>query len=141
MRYAVILAILAGAAVALQVSFTAASQRALGPAVLVALSGLTTGLVAFASLPFFRVPELTGRVVVYAVASGVLGAFIVAAIAYAADLGGVARALSLVIASQLLASLLLDYSGVFGAGAEGLTLPRILGVVLILAGGVLVVRY
>ncbi len=109
MRYAVILAILAGAAVALQVSFTSASQRALGPAVLVALSGLTTGLVAFASLPFFRVPELTGRVVVYAVASGVLGAFIVAAIAYAADLGGVARALSLVIASQLLASLLLDY--------------------------------
>ncbi len=141
MRYAVILAILAGAAVALQVSFTSASQRALGPAVLVALSGLTTGLVAFASLPFFRVPELTGRTVVYAVASGVLGAFIVAAIAYAADLGGVARALSLVIASQLLASLLLDYLGVFGAGAEGLTLPRILGVVLILVGGVLVVRY
>ena len=141
MRYALILAVLAGAAVAIQVSFTAASQRALGPAVLVALSGSTTGLVALAALPFFRVPELTGRVVVYAALSGVLGAFIVAAIAYAADLGGVARALSLVIASQLLASLLLDYFGVFGAGAEGLTLPRVLGVGLILAGGVLVVRF
>ncbi len=77
----------------------------------------------------------------YAVLSGVLGAFIVAAIAYAADLGGVARALSLVIASQLLASLLLDYLGVFGAGAEGLTTLRVLGVALILAGGVLVMKY
>jgi transporter family-2 protein len=136
-----VLAVLAGAAVALQVSFTAASQRALGPAVLVALSGLTTGVVALAGVPFIRVPELTGRAVVYAVVSGVLGAFIVAAIAHAAGQGGVARALSLVIASQLLASLLLDYLGVFGAGAEALTLPRALGVALILAGGLLVVRY
>ncbi len=141
MRYAVMLAILAGAAVAVQVSFTSASQRTLGPAVLVSLSGLTTGIIALAALPFFRVPELTGRAVFYAVASGVLGAFIVAAIAYAADLGGVSRALSLVIASQLLASLLLDYLGVFGAGAEGLTLLRVLGVGLILTGGVLVVRF
>jgi bacterial/archaeal transporter family-2 protein len=141
LRYALMLAILAGAAIAVQVSFTSASQRTLGPAVLVSLSGLTTGAMALAALPFFRVPELTGRAVFYAVASGVLGAFIVAAIAYAADLGGVARALSLVIASQLLMSLLLDYYGVFGAGAEGLTLPRVLGVGLILAGGVLVVRF
>lgn len=141
MRYAVVLAVMAGAVVALQVSFTAASQRALGPVVLVAFSGLTTGAVALAGLPFARLPELTGRAVLYAVLSGVLGAFIVAAIAYAADMGGVARALSLVIASQLLMSLVLDYYGVFGAGAEGLSLLRVLGVVLILAGGVLVVRF
>ena len=75
MRYAVILAILAGAAVALQVSFTSASQRALGPAVLVTLSALTTGLVALAGLPLFRVPELGGRIISYAVASGVLSRF------------------------------------------------------------------
>ena len=141
MRYAVMLAILAGASIAVQVSFTSASQRTLGPAVLVSLSGLTTGAMALAVLPLFPVPELTGRAVFYAVASDVLGAFIVAAIAYAADVGGVARSLSLVIASQLLVSLLLDYYGVFGAGAEGLTSPRVLGVVLILAGGVLVVRF
>lgn len=141
MRYALVLAVLAGAAVALQVSFTSASQRALGPFVLVALSGLTTGLVALVCIPFVRVPELTSRAVLYAVASGVLGAFIVAAIAYAAGLGGVARALSLVIASQLLVSLILDSVGIFGAGADPLTLLRVVGVGLILAGGVLVVRY
>ena len=139
---AIVLALLAGATVALQVSFTAASQRALGPFVLVALSGMTTGLVALAGLPFLRaVPELDGRATVYAILSGVLGAFIVAAIAYAADLGGVARALSLVVASQLLASLFLDYLGVFGAGAEALNPLRVLGVALILVGGVLVVRF
>lgn len=141
MRLAIFLAILAGVAVALQVSFTSASQRPLGPFVLVAISGLTTGLIALAGVPFVRVPDFSGRAVVYAVLSGVLGAFIVAAIAYAADLGGVARALSLIIASQLLASLLLDYLGVFGAGAEGLTALRVLGVALIIAGGVLVVRF
>lgn len=141
MKLAVLLAVLAGAVVALQVSFTAAAQRTLGPFVLVALSGLTTGFVALACLPFARFPELTTRAVVYAIFSGVLGAFIVAAIAYAAGMGGVARALSLVIASQLLTSLFLDYLGLFGAGAEGLNPLRVVGVALILAGGVLVVRF
>ena len=54
--------------------------------------------------------------------------------------GGVARALSLVIASQLLLGLLLDALGIFGAGVE-LSWPMLLGVFLVLAGGILVVRY
>ena len=38
-----ILALLAGVCVAIQTSLTGAAQRTLGPAVLVAVSGLTTG--------------------------------------------------------------------------------------------------
>jgi transporter family-2 protein len=72
--------------------------------------------------------------------SGVLGAFIVGGIAFAAGQGGLARALSLVIASQLLVGLLLDALGLLGAGAQ-LSIPKVLGVLLILAGGVLVIRY
>src|SRR5215207_10071990 len=119
MRSTLILAVLAGVCVAVQTSLTGAAQRTLGPLVLVAISGLTTGV--FALLISFVVakPEFTGRAVGYAVASGVLGAVIVA---------------------QLIAGLVLDTLGIFGAGAD-FSVLKALGVLLIIAGGVLVVGY
>jgi bacterial/archaeal transporter family-2 protein len=65
---------------------------------------------------------------------------IVGSIAVAAGQAGVARALSLVIAAQLITGLVLDAVGVFGAGAD-FSIPRALGVALIIAGGALVVSY
>ena len=127
MRSILILAALAGVCVAVQASLTGAAQRSLGPAALV---------VSF----FVARPEFTGRAVVYALASGVLGAVIVGSIAVAAGQAGVARALSLVIAAQLITGLVLDALGVFGAGAD-LSIPKALGVALIIAGGALVVSY
>jgi transporter family-2 protein len=140
MRSTLILAVLAGVCVAVQTSLTGAAQRTLGPAVLVAISGLTTGGCALLVSLFVARPEFTGRAVGYAVASGVLGAVIVGSIAVAAGQGGVARALSLVIAAQLIAGLLLDALGVFGAGAD-FSIPKALGVVLIVVGGALVVSF
>lgn len=140
MRSTIILAVLAGVCVAVQTNLTGAAQRILGPPVMVALSGLTTGTLALAISLVLAKPEFTGRAVGYAVVSGILGAVIVGSIAVAAAEGGVARALSLVIATQLLASLLLEALGVFGADAS-FSVLKSLGVVLIVAGGVLVVRY
>jgi transporter family-2 protein len=140
MRSTIILAVLAGVCVAVQTNLTGAAQRVLGPPVLVALSGFTTGALALLVSLFWTRPEFTGRAVGYAVASGILGAIIVGAIAVAAAQGGVARALSLVIATQLLVSLLLEALGVFGADAS-FSLLKALGVALIVAGGVLVVRF
>lgn len=140
MRSTLILAVLAGVCVAVQTSLTGAAQRTLGPAVLVAISGLTTGGCALLVAFFVAKPEFTGRAVGYAVASGVLGAVIVGSIAVAAGQGGVARALSLVIAAQLITGLLLDALGVFGAGAD-FSILKALGVVLIVAGGALVVSF
>ena len=140
MRSILILAVLAGVCVAVQTSLTGAAQRTLGPAVLVAISGLTTGGCALLVSLFVARPEFTGRAVGYAVASGVLGAVIVGSIAVAAGQGGVARALSLVIAAQLIAGLMLDALGVFGAGAD-FSIPRALGVALIVVGGALVVSF
>ena len=140
MRSTIILAILAGVCVAVQTSLTGAAQRTLGPTVLVAISGLTTGACALLVSFFVAKPEFTTRAIVYALASGVLGAVIVGSVSVAAGQGGVARALSLVIAAQLIAGLLLDAFGVFGAGAD-FTIPKALGVVLIIAGGALVVSY
>ncbi len=140
MRSTIILAVLAGVCVAVQTNLTGAAQRILGPPVMVAFSGLTTGTLALAISLVLAKPEFTGRAVGYAVASGILGAVIVGSIAVAAAEGGVARALSLVIATQLLASLLLEALGVFGADAS-FSVLKALGVTLIVAGGVLVVRY
>ncbi len=140
MRSTIILAVLAGVCVAVQTNLTGAAQRVLGPPVMVAFSGLTTGTLALAVSLVLAKPEFTGRAVGYAVGSGILGAVIVGSIAVAAAQGGVARALSLVIATQLLASLLLEALGFFGAGAS-FSVLKALGVALIVVGGVLVVRY
>ena len=72
--------------------------------------------------------------------SGLLGAFILAAIVVAAGRAGLAQTLSLVIASQLLAGLLIDRKGLFGKAAADFGGLKVLGVVLVLVGGVLVVR-
>ena len=140
MRYAVVIAVLVGLSVATQTSFNAAAQRALGPAAFITISGLATGAVGLVITLFTARPELTSQGLMYSLASGLLGAFILGGIAFVAGQGGVARALSLVIASQLLFGLLLDALGFFGAGAE-ISLPKVLGVGLVLAGGILVVRY
>lgn len=140
MRLALLLALAAGVAVAVQTSFTSAAQKSIGPVAVVAVSGFTTGAVALAVLLVTARPEITGRAVGFALASGVLGAFIVGGIAFAAGQQGIARTLSVVIASQLIVGLLLDALGLFGAEPE-FSLPKAVGVALIVAGGVLVVRY
>ena len=140
MRHTLILAVIAGACVAVQTSLTGAAQRTLGPLVLASISGFTTGTFALLISLVVAKPEFTGRAVGYAAASGILGAVIVSSIAAAAGQAGVARALSLVIATQLIVGLLLDALGVFGAGAE-FSVLKALGVLLIIAGGVLVVGF
>lgn len=140
MRSTLILAVLAGLCVAVQTSLTGAAQRVLGPPVLVAISGLTTGIVALGVSLLIAKPEFTGRAVGYAVASGFLGAVIVGSIAVAAGQAGVARALSLVIATQLITGLVLDAFGIFGAGAD-FSVLKVLGVLLIIVGGALVVSF
>ena len=140
MRSTLILAVLAGVCVAVQTSLTGAAQRTLGPAALVAISGLTTGFCALLVSFFVTKPEFTGRAVTYAVVSGVLGAVIVGSVAAAAGQAGVARALSLVIGAQLITGLVLDALGIFGAGAD-FSIPKALGVVLIVVGGALVVSF
>ncbi len=140
MNPAVILAVSAGVAIALQVVANSIGLRDLGLGGLIGLSGLTTALAGLAWALFAARPEATGRALFCALASGLLGAFILAAIVLAANRGGLAQTLSLVIASQLIFGLTIDRLGVFGPVAQGVGLLKVLGVLLILAGGILVVR-
>jgi transporter family-2 protein len=137
---AVFLAVSAGVAIAFQVVVNSVGLRDLGPGALIGISGATTALAGLAWALFAARPEATGRALLCAVASGGLGAFILGSIVLAANRGGLAQTLSLVIASQLVFGLVIDRLGVFGPAEQGLGVLKILGITLILTGGVLVVR-
>lgn len=139
MNVGAILAAVAGVAIAAQVVVNTIGIRSLGVGALIGVSGLATAAAGFAVALFSR-PEFTGRAVVLGITSGVLGAFILGAIVIAAGRSGLAQTLSLVIASQLIAGLIIDRTGLFGQAAADFGPLKVLGVALILAGGVLVVR-
>lgn len=139
MNGAALLAILAGAAIAVQVVCNGFGLRDLGVGGLVAVSGLTTGAAGLAVALFSSRPEITGKALVFGVASGVLGTFILGGVVVAAQWGGLARTLSLVLAAQLLVGLVLDRAGLVGEPGE-FGLAKLAGVVLVLAGGLLLVR-
>jgi transporter family-2 protein len=139
MNTGAMLAALAGLAIAAQVVVNTLGIRSLGVGGLIGVSGLATAAAGFAMALFAR-PEFTGRAMLYAIVSGALGAFILGAIVLAAGRAGLAQTLTLVIASQLIAGLLIDRTGLFGPAVADFGLLKVLGVALVLVGGVLVVR-
>jgi transporter family-2 protein len=142
LNIAVLLPVAAGAAIAFQTVLNSMGMRFLGLGGLIGFSGLVTGLLGFTAAALFLArPEVTGRAIVYAVGSGVIGAFVLAAIVLSARMVGLGQTLSVLIASQLLVGLLVDRAGLFGPAVQDLGVFKVLGVVLILIGGVLVVRF
>jgi transporter family-2 protein len=141
MNYAVVLAVSAGAAIAFQTVFNSLGMRSLGLGAMIGVSALITSLLGFVTALFLAKPEVGVRALCYAVASGLIGAFVLAAIVLAANRAGLAQTLSLLIGSQLLVGLLVDRLGFFGPTVQSVGPLKVLGVLLVLVGGVLVVRY
>ena len=140
MNPAVFLAVSAGVAIALQVVVNSVGLKDLGLGALIGISGATTAFAELAWALFAARPDATGRALLCALASGLLGAFILASVVLAANRGGLAETLSLVIGSQLVFGLAVDRLGVFGPTAQSVGHLKVLGVLLILAGGIMVVR-
>lgn len=118
----------------------AVALQILGLGPLIWVSGLTTAVAGLALSFSLSRPVSTGRAIPCAVASGLFGAFIPSAIVLASVQGGVARTLSLVRASQLIAGLVVDRLGLLGPASREIGLTQLLGAALILVGGGLVVR-
>ena len=116
-------------------------MRYLGLGAMIGASALVTSLLGFLAALFLARPEASGRAIAYAVASGVIGAFVLGAIVLAARQAGLAQTLSLLIGSQLLAGLIVDRLGLFGPAVQDVGLLKVLGVVLVVVGAILVVRY
>jgi len=71
---------------------------------------------------------------------GAFGAFFVASAAYAAPRIGVATMLTLGVASQLVAAIAIDHLGALGVAQRAVSTGRVVGVLLVIAGAVLVRR-
>jgi len=139
--------ILAGALIALQGPINAQLARGLGMPVAAAAASFVAGSVVLIFITLvlsqvqgtaipWRVPPLWMFVV-----GGCLGAiFVTCALVLTPKLGAAAT-MAFIVAGQLLAGLLLDRLGYFDLAVREITLGRMTGAVLLLAGALLIRLY
>jgi transporter family-2 protein len=136
----ILLAIAAGLAVALQGQFMGAMDRTAGTATSVLI---TYGIGALAAAAYFalRRPAPSLRTIpLYAWTAGLLGLVIVGGIGYAAPRLGLAKTLIVTVAAQLLAAIVIDHFGFFGAQQRSIDASRAIGLGLTVLGAWLVVK-
>jgi transporter family-2 protein len=140
----ILLVVLAGAMIALQAPTNTMLARAGGSPVLAALISFAVGTVALflAWLASGHRAELApfGALPWYAWVGGVYGAVYVAIAAYAAPRLGLAALITIGIGGQVLMALWMDHVGALGLPKTPVSLTRILGAALVVAGVVLVRR-
>ena len=139
-----LLVLAAGGMISLQAPTNAMLARAGGSPVLAALISFAVGTVvllgvwlASGSRP--RASSFAG-LPPYAWFGGAYGALYVAVAAYAAPKIGLASLITIGIAGQIVMALLLDHVGAFGLPRDPLSIGRIAGALLVVAGVVLVRR-
>jgi len=135
--------LIAGLGLALQPPTNAVLARTSGSVLLAALASFVVGtlMLALLWLAADRTPPAALRgVPAWAWIGGAYGAFYVSASAFAAPRLGLAAMLTVMIAGQLAMALVLDHFGLMGLPRAPISLGRIAGVVLVLAGVLLVRR-
>ena len=138
-----LLAFLAGASVLLQAAINAELARGLGSSLTAAVISFGIGfLVLLAAALLFRLPwpetaSLTA-IPAWAWAGGLTGATFVFLNIVAVQRLGAATLVAFVVAGQMAAALVMDHFGWLGLAEHGLTVWRVLGAVLLVAGVVLI---
>lgn len=133
----------AGAALTIQASWNARLRLATGSPVLTTMISITVTLITFLLVwssglsPRGAVPSFNSTPK-WAWFGGVCAAYYLLASLIALPKLGAAAVFSLVIAGQLIAAVVLDSTGAFGVPHIGLSPTRVLGVVLLLAGVLLI---
>lgn len=138
-----LLAFVAGAAIAAQPGINATLGRGLGGPILASLVSFAVGTLALALVALARRDALPNGaalagIPLWAWTGGLLGAFFVTVSIIAAPRLGAGTLVAVAIAGQLIAALVLDHFGWLGYAERAATLPRIVGVGLLLAGAALV---
>ena len=140
---AVLLTAVAGGLIALQAPINAGLGKATGslPA---ALISFVVGTIALAAIVVVSGKAggvgSTFDVSWYYLVGGLLGAVYVANALVAVTAIGAGGVAALTVAGQLIASVAIDRLGLFGLDQVALTPERVVGVILLLAGTILVVR-
>jgi transporter family-2 protein len=140
----ILLVFIAGGMVALQAPTNAILAKAGGSPILAALISFTVGTVALLMV-WVATPNRPGSSAFaglpwYAWIGGLYGAMFVAVAAYAAPKIGIASLITIGIAGQIAMALLLDHVGAMGLTRDPITVGRVAGAVLVIAGVVLVRR-
>lgn len=140
-----ILVLIAGALTAAQPPTNAILARESGSVLFAALLSFAVGTVALIVAVLATQPRLSlaplQSVPWYAWLGGFYGAFFVAAAAFAAPRLGVASLITIGIAGQMLSALAIDHFGAFGLERTPVSPGRIVGVLLVVAGVVMVRRF
>lgn len=139
-----ILVVLAGGATALQAPTNARLATAVASPVNAAFISFAVGTVALGLLAMAlqaRPDMAASRALPWWVwIGGLYGAVFVVSAAWGVPRLGVALTITLMVAGQLLVSVLLDHFGAMGVPKQPLNLTRVAGVALVLAGVLLVRR-
>lgn len=139
---AALLILLGGVLIAIQGPINAVLGRAVGSPVNAALLSFLVGSCALAVVALAnRVTPDQGALRAlpwWAWTGGFCGAVFVAAAAYAAPRIGVATMLTLAVASQLIAAVVLDHFGAFGVPRHPVSGGRLAGLALVFLGALLV---
>lgn len=141
--FSIVLIILAGGATALQAPTNAKLMTAVGSPVNAAFVSFAVGtaVLGLMAVLFQTRPDMVAARSLpwYAWVGGLYGVVFVIAATWGVPRLGVALTITLMVAGQLLISLILDHFGAFGAPQQPINLGRLAGVALVI-GGVLMVR-
>ena len=140
----ILLAVVAGALMAVQAPTNALLARPVDSPVTAAFLSFLVGTVALGLLAWLLPsrPDAAGVRALpwYAWLGGLYGAFFVAVAAFGAPRVGVAVLLTAVVAGQMAMAVILDHYGLLGLPTREFGLQRLAGLLLVVAGVVLVRR-
>lgn len=137
----VLVAVLAGVAVALQGQFMGTMDRTAGTATSVFITYGIGSIVAALFWMARRGSFAAAREIPwYAWSAGLLGLVIVGGIGYAAPRLGLSRTIIITVAAQLLAAMVIDHFALFGASRRPVDFSQLAGFALTLGGVWLIVR-
>lgn len=139
-----LLVTVAGAATAVQSPTNAMLARAVGSSVNASFVSFLVGTIALAVLVLIGQARpdwaATRALPWYAWIGGLYGVCFVVAATWGVPRLGVALTITLMVAGQLLISVVLDHYGAFGAPRQPINVGKITGVALVIAGVLLVRR-
>lgn len=142
----ILLAVVSGAVLPIQAALNGKMGKAVGDPVYAALISFVVGSIGLLIYVIASKTELSsishaGQVNWSVWSAGVLGAFYVACVIILAPKLGVALTFGLVVTGQLGISLIIDHFGLIGIPVREISWQRILGVVLIIAGVVVIRKF
>lgn len=134
--FLVLLALIGGIAVTLQGQFMGVMDQSIGTRESVFITYAGGGLAITILMLFLRGGNIKAATSVpwYALTAGLVGLLIVGTIGFTVPRLGLTTALTLVLAGQFLASVLIEHFGWFGAPVRPFEWTRALGIAILLLG-------